>query len=149
MTNFQKLSYFLLRISMGILFAYAGWIKIIDPDWSATGYISGSKIFTNFYTWLLQPSVLPTVNFLNEWGLALIGIALLLGVFVRLASFFGFTIMILYYLPVYPPEHGLVDEHIIYSLVFLVFMSYGAGQILTLNAWFQTRLHPLWHKWVN
>ena len=118
MTNFQKFSYFLLRIGMGILFFSAGWVKITDSSW-------------------------------NEWGLTLIGIALLLGVFVRLASLFGFIMMILYYLPAYPPDHGLIDGHIVYSLVFLVFMSYGSGKILTLNNWIQTRLHPMWHKWVD
>ena len=149
MTNFQKFSYFLLRIGMGILFFWAGYTKLINPDWSAAGYIAGSKTFTGFYTWLLQPNILPTVNFLNEWGLTLIGAALILGIFVRIASFFGIITMTLYYLPIYPPAHGLVDEHIIYSLVFLVLMGFGAGKILTLNNWIQTRLHPMWHKWVD
>lgn len=134
---------------MGILFFWAGYTKLIDPVWSAAGYIAGSKVFNGFYAWLLQPNILPVVNFLNEWGLTLIGAALLLGVFVRFASFFGLIIMILYYLPIYPPAHGLVDEHIIYSAVFLVLMGFGAGEILTASTWIQTRLHPMWHKWVD
>jgi len=146
---FKKISLFLLRVSMGILFFWAGYTKLIDPNWSAAGYISGSKTFSGFYSWLLSPSVLPIINFLNEWGLTLIGIALLLGIFVRLASVSGFIMMWLYYFPGYPPEHGLVDEHIIYSAAFLVLMAFGAGQILTLNSWIQTRLHPMWHKWVD
>ena len=149
MANFQKFSYFLLRIGMGILFFRAGWVKITDPSWSAAGYISGSEIFVGFYGWLATSNILPAVNFLNEWGLTLIGAALILGIFVRLSSFFGLVIMILSYLPAYPSDHGLVDEHIIYTLVFLVFMSYGAGKILTFNNWIQTRLHPMWHKWVD
>ena len=146
---FKKFSLFLLRIGMGVLFFWAGYTKLITPNWSAAGYISGSKVFTGFYSWLLSPNLLPTINFLNEWGLTLIGAALLFGIFVRLASFFGLTLMILYYLPIYPPAHGLVDEHIIYASVFLVFMAFGVGQILTLNSWIQTRLHPAWHKWVG
>ena len=134
---------------MGILFFWAGYTKLINPDWSAAGYIAGSKTFTGFYTWLLQPNILPTVNFLNEWGLTLIGAALILGIFVRLASFFGIVIMVLYYLPIYPPTNGLIDMHIVFATVFLVFMAFGAGQILSLNTWFQTRLHPMWHKWVD
>ena len=62
---FKKISLFLLRIGMGILFFWAGYAKLIDPAWSAAGYISGSKIFAGFYSWLLSPSVLPTINFLN------------------------------------------------------------------------------------
>lgn len=149
MTNFQKVSLFLLRVGLGALFFWAGWVKIIDPQWSAAGYIAGSKTLTGFYSWLLQPGILPIINFLNEWGLMLIGLALILGIFVRLASFFGIVIMILYYIPIYLPANGFIDMHIIYSLVFLVFMAFGAGKILTLNDWIQTRLHPMWHKWVD
>ncbi len=145
----QKFTYFLLRLGMGILFFWAGWVKIIDPQWSAAGYIAGSELFIGFYNWFLQPEILPVINFLNEWGLMFIGIALVFGVFVRLASVFGIILMSLYYIPGYPPENGLVDVHIIYALVFLMFTAFGAGKILTLNNWIQTRLHPMWHKWVD
>ena|SRR3989344_5354389 len=145
----KKISLFLLRVGMGILFFLDGYTKLVNPAWSAAGYISGSKVFVGFYFWLSSPNILPIINFLNEWGLTLIGVALILGIFVRFASFFGAVMMILYYLPIYPPANGLVDMHIIYSLVFLVFMAFGAGQILTLNSWIQTRLHPMWHKWVD
>ena len=102
------------------------------------------KAYREFY---FRPR--PIINFLNEWGLTLIGLALIFGVFVRLASFFGIVLMMLYYLPIFPPAHGLVDEHIIYSLVFLVLMAFGSGEILTLNKWLQERLHPAWHKWID
>lgn len=146
---FKKISLFLLRIGLGIMFLWAGYTKLMNPNWSAAGYIASSKILSGFYDFLLQPNVLPIINFLNEWGLTLIGLALILGIFVRLASFFGLALMILYYLPIYPPAHGLIDEHIIYSAAFLVLMAFGAGEILTLSAWFQTRLHPMWHKWFD
>ena len=146
---FKKISLFLLRISIGVLFFWAGYTKLIDPAWSAAGYIAGSKTLTGFYSWLLQPGILPVINFLNEWGLTLIGLALILGIFVRLASFFGIVIMIFYYIPIFPSFHGLIDEHIIYSAAFLVLMSFGAGEILTASTWIQTRLHPMWHKWVD
>ena len=149
MSNFKKVSLLLLRVGIGVLFFLAGYANLTDPNWSAAGYIAGAKTFANFYAWLLQPNVLPVVNFLNEWGLALVGAALILGAFVRFASFFGAVMMILYYLPIYPPARGLIDEHIIYASVFLVFMSFGAGELLSLSAWFQTRLHPMWHKWVD
>lgn len=145
----KKISLFLLRVGLGALFFWAGYTKLIDQNWTSAGYISGSKTFVSFYAWFLQPEILPTVNFLNEWGLTLIGAALLLGIFVRPASFFGIILMILYYLPIYPPANGLINMHIIFSLVFLVFIAFGAGQILTLNSWIQTRLHPMWHKFVD
>jgi len=145
----QNFSLFLSRIVLGFLFFMAGWSKLNNPNWSAAGYISGSKIFVNFYSGLLQPTILPIVNFLNEWGLTLIGLALILGIFVRVASFFGIIMMTLYYLPIYPPKNGLIDEHIILISAFLILISFGAGKILTLNTWVQTRLHPAWHKWID
>ncbi|MDP2638640.1 MAG: DoxX family membrane protein [Candidatus Azambacteria bacterium] len=146
---FKNISLFLLRIGMGVLFLLAGYAKIINPNWSAAGYIAGSKIFTGFFSWLLTPNILPIINFLNVWGLTLVGLALILGIFIRLASFFGITLMVFYYLPIYPSAHGLIDEHIIYSLVFLIFMAFGGSDIFSLRNWVQTRLHPAWHKWVK
>lgn len=140
MTQFQKISLFLLRISLGWLFFYAGITKIMNPAWSAAGYLNNAKTFPEFYHWLASPSILPLTNLLNEWGLALIGISLILGVFVRLASLGGFAMMILYYFPVlafpYPDANSfIVDDHIVYSAIFLVLFAYRAGRIYGLEDW--------------
>ena len=124
----------MMRLSLGWLFFYAGLTKIINPKWSAAGYISGSKVLFGFYSWLLQPNILPVINFLNEWGLTFIGLALILGIFVRFASFFGALMMLLYYLPIldfpYPNAHAyLVDEHIIYITALLVLFAFRAGRV--------------------
>jgi len=52
-----------------------------------------------------------------------------------------------YYASAY--EFRLINEYVVYALVFLLFVSAGSGKILTLNDWIQTRLHPMWHKWVD
>lgn len=64
-------------------------------------------------------------NFMNEWGLLLIGLGLLSGVLARPAAYAGALMMILYYFPVldfpYIGEHSLlVDEHIIYAFALLL-----------------------------
>src|SRR3989338_5455249 len=120
MTKGQKISLFLLRISMGWLMFYAGITKILNPEWSAVGYLKGAKTFAGFYQFLTQPGILPITNFVNEWGLTLLGISLILGVFVRLSSILGAALMLLYYLPIldfpYPNAHSfIIDEHIIYA----------------------------------
>lgn len=145
----QKLSMLLLRLGLGVLFFWAGWTKVIDPKWSAAGYLAGAKTFKALFAWFASPGVLPVINFLNEWGLTLIGVALILGISVRLASFFGIILMVLYYLPTFPPPHGWIDEHIVYSLAFLMFIATGAGEWYSLGKWFQNRLHPTWHKLVD
>ena len=140
MTQIQKVSLFLLRISMGWLMFYAGITKVLDPSWSAAGYLSNAKTFAGFYNWLLQPNLLPTINFINEWGLTLLGISLLLGIGVRLSSVLGAVLMLLYYFPVldfpYPKPHSyMVDEHIIYALVLLYFAAARAGRVYGLEEW--------------
>ncbi|MBI1975136.1 MAG: DoxX family protein [Parcubacteria group bacterium] len=140
MAQFHKVPLFLLRVSMGWLMLYAGVTKILDPNWSAAGYLKGAQTFTGFYQWLTSPSVLPVVNFVNEWGLTLLGISLILGVFVRLSSIFGTVLMLLYYFPIlsfpYPNPHSfLVDEHIVYALVLLFFAVSRPGRVWGLENW--------------
>ncbi|OGF62601.1 hypothetical protein A3C77_03745 [Candidatus Giovannonibacteria bacterium RIFCSPHIGHO2_02_FULL_45_13] len=119
---------------------YAGITKILDPNWSAAGYLKGAKTFVGFYQWLLQPNILPALNFVNEWGLTLLGISLVFGVFVRLSSVLGAILMLLYYFPIlqfpYPnPYSYIVDEHIIYTLALLFLASLRAGRIWGLENW--------------
>jgi len=138
MTSFQKISLALLRVSLGWFMFYAGVTKVLDPAWSAGGYLKGAKNLAGFYQWLLQPEILPIVNFLNEWGLTLIGLSLILGLWVRTASYFGILIMLLYYFPVlnfpFVGDHSfLIDEHIIYALSLWFIDQSGVGKILSLE----------------
>lgn len=124
-TNFALL---LLRLSLGWLFLYAGLTKLTNPEWSAKGFLENANTFSGFYNWLASPNILPIVDLLNEWGLTLIGIALILGIFVRLSSYLGALMMLLYYFPglVFPyvGEHSfIVDEHIIYICAFILIAS--------------------------
>ena len=138
MNTMQKISLFLLRISLGWLFFYAGITKVLNPAWSAEGYLKGAKTFATFYTWLASTTMLPTINFINEWGLTLLGISLILGVMVRLSSSLGAILMLLYYLPTldgfYPNAHSfLVDEHIVYIAALLVLGNFKAGRVFGLE----------------
>lgn len=147
MNKWEKTSLFSLRLALGWLMLYAGWTKIIDPTWNAAGYLKAAKTFPGFYHWLIQPNLLPIVNFANEWGLALLGISLILGIFVRCSSILGAALMLLYYFPVLVfPKIGttsyIVDDHVIYALVLLVFAAWKAGRVWGLDAW-------VWEKFGN
>ena len=140
MNKTQKTSLFLLRLALGWLFLYAGLTKILTPHWSAEGYIKGAKNFVGFYHWLLSPNILPTVNFLNEWGLTLLGISLILGIFVRLSSKLGILLMLFYYLvildfPHIGPNSYIVDEHIIYILALWLISTTETGKTYSLSNW--------------
>lgn len=121
---------------MGWMFFYAGITKVLDPAWSAESYIKGAKLFPGFYAYLLEPGILPTVNFLNEWGILLIGAALILGAFVRVAAPLGALLMLLYYIPLlsapytHPNPHSyIVDEHVVYICALLVLAAFNAGKV--------------------
>lgn len=129
----QKVVLTLLRVATGWLFLYAGITKVLDSTWSAGGYLTSAQTFSGLYSWLASPANIGWVNFLNEWGLTLIGIALILGIFVRWASYAGVLLMLLYWLPVlsfpYVGDHSyIVDEHVIYILVLLVLAYFRAGK---------------------
>ena len=49
MEKYPKLLLFLLRVSLGWLFLYAGLTKLLDPTWTSEGYLTGAKAFTGFY----------------------------------------------------------------------------------------------------
>src|SRR3989338_7903508 len=136
----RPISLLLLRLSLGSLFFYAGITKVLDPNWSAAFYLKGAKTFPAFYQWFLDPSILPSINLINEWGLTLIGLSLILGILVRVSSIGGILLMLLYYFPildgVYPNAHSLiVDEHIVYASALFVLATFRAGRVFGLEKW--------------
>jgi thiosulfate dehydrogenase [quinone] large subunit len=145
MSKLQKITLFLLRVSLGWIFFYTGLTKVITPGWSAGGFLSNAGTFPAFFHWLTRPDILPAVNFLNEWGLLLLGVSLILGIFVRFSSFFGAILMVLYYLAQlkfpYPNASSfIVDEHIIYIFLLLYFLAVRAGKVWGLDGFFRRRL---------
>jgi thiosulfate dehydrogenase [quinone] large subunit len=97
-----------LRTLIGWHFLYEGLAKLANPDWSSAAFLLDSKGFLGgfFQSLTYKPSVLQTVDFLNEWGLVLIGLGLILGLFTRLSVFAGIFLLALYYLS-HPPFPGL------------------------------------------
>jgi thiosulfate dehydrogenase (quinone) large subunit len=135
----------LLRLALGWLFLYAGLTKFLDSSWTAKGFLENAQTFSGFYSWLASPNILPIVDMLNQWGLTIIGAVLILGILVRFSSYLGALMMLLYYFPglafPYAGEHSLiVDEHIIYALVFLTLATMSSNHIWSLSGLFKSRL---------
>ncbi len=127
-----------LRIALGVVFLYAGLSKVINPDWSAAGFLANANTFPAFYGWLGSQFNIEWVNFLNQWGLTLVGAGLVLGAVTRYAAYGGMLMMVLYYFPSldFPMagEHAfLVDEHIVYIAALAVLVKYQAGQVWGLD----------------
>jgi uncharacterized membrane protein YphA (DoxX/SURF4 family) len=94
----------ILRIAIGWHFLYEGLAKILQENWTASAFLLNTTgFFSGFYHWLASsPFLLQMVDFLNVSGLFLIGLALFIGLFTRIAALCGALLMILYYFA-YPP----------------------------------------------
>jgi uncharacterized membrane protein YphA (DoxX/SURF4 family) len=90
----------LLRILVGWHFLYEGIVKLFNPNWSSASYLMESKwLFSGFFHWLISNSTtLQIVDFLNTWGLLIIGLCLFIGVFTRIVSIFGALLLLIYYI---------------------------------------------------
>ncbi len=133
MTNIQRTAILITRVLFGWMFFYAGITKVLNPNWSAGFYLEGAKTFSRFYAFLLQPDILPIINFINAWGLTLLGLSLIFGLFVRISAPLGAILMVMYYFPILDfPKAGdhsyLVDEHILYAVTLMLLSVLKAGE---------------------
>jgi thiosulfate dehydrogenase [quinone] large subunit len=106
--RFQLTALVALRMLVGWHFLYEGVAKLTNPLWTSAGYLQESQgWFSGLFKGLAaNPGALSFVDLLNQWGLVAIGLALLLGVFVRTAAVSGVVLLALYYLAA-PPFPGL------------------------------------------
>lgn len=81
----------LLRILIGWQFLYEGLIKLFNPAWTARPFLEGSRwIFGDLFRWMISGNTgMWIVDAANAYGLTLIGLALILGIFTRLAAWGG------------------------------------------------------------
>jgi thiosulfate dehydrogenase [quinone] large subunit len=139
MTNVQRWGLFLLRVSLGWMYLYAGVEKLANPGWSAAGYIGGAKNLPGLYSFFMSPGVLPAVNLLVEWGLTLLGVALILGIGVRIAAWCGALLMFLFWLALPFPQTSatafIVDDHIIFISALITLAYFKAGRVYGLANW--------------
>jgi thiosulfate dehydrogenase [quinone] large subunit len=99
-----------LRLLIGWHFLYEGLVKVLNPKWTSLGYLMDSQgcFASLFHSMAGNAGTLSVVNFLNEWGLVLIGLSLILGCLTRMGCIGGILILLLYYLS-HPPFIGSDD----------------------------------------
>jgi thiosulfate dehydrogenase (quinone) large subunit len=90
----------LLRVLVGWHFAYEGIAKLSSASWSAAGYLKVSRgPFSELFKWLAaQPNLLSYADQLTMWGITIVGVLLVLGLFTRLACLAGIGFVMLFYL---------------------------------------------------
>ncbi len=110
----QLIGLMVLRVAIGWHFLFEGLVKLSNPNWSSYFYLLDSKgILEDFFKMLANhEQSLQIVNILNIWGLILIGLFLMLGLFSKQAIVAGIAILSLYYLshpPLFSLEYALPD----------------------------------------
>jgi uncharacterized membrane protein YphA (DoxX/SURF4 family) len=132
--NWKKLIISIFRVAIGWHFLYEGTSKLVVGNWSAAGYLSTSTgPFSGFYQWLgSSEGMMNIVDSVNIAALILIGLALFLGLAIRISSLSGILLLMLYYFA-HPPFGGslmgstegslyIVNKNLIEALALFVFI---------------------------
>lgn len=143
-SHMNKSLLFALRITLGWLFFYAGITKVLNPDWTSAGYLNSALSLHGLYAWFASPGIIGVVDFLNEWGLTLVGVSLIIGAFVRLSGWLGALLMALYYVPIlaFPrvgAHYAIVDEHVIFATCLLLLAESQGGRYLGFDGWLMSQ----------
>lgn len=132
--DFSKVLVTALRMAIGWHFLYEGISKILIKDWSSYSYLAySSGPLSDFYHWIASSQViLKIVDILNIYGLLLIGLALFIGLFSKIAALAGTLLLTLYYFA-YPPfgnsllmaadgDHLFIVDKIFIEAIALLFL---------------------------
>ncbi len=103
-SNTQLYCLVILRVFIGWYFLYEGLAKVFTPNWTSYGYLIDSKgIFAPIFTAIANnPNLLSIIDLINIWGLVVIGLLLILGLFEKIGYLGAAGLIALYYLA-HPP----------------------------------------------
>ncbi|MBN2003522.1 MAG: hypothetical protein JXA21_09220 [Anaerolineae bacterium] len=147
-----------LRITLGWVFFWAFLDKLFGLGRSTPpgkGWLSGGSPTFGFLSNAARGPLVgmykamagnPIVDLLFMVGLLGLGLALLLGIGLKVASIAGPLLMLLMWVSQLPPAtNPFVDDHIIYALILLVLPALEAGRTLGLGRWWaeKTRAWPI------
>ncbi len=151
-----------LRLGMGWLFLWAfidklfglGFATLSERSWlSGASPTKGFLInaakgpFQSVFQALAEFAI---VDWLFMLGLLGIGLSLMLGAGIRVATTSGIVLMFLMWLALLPPTNNpFLDEHIVYILVFLVLRYVPSGSYLGLGSWWTDTSLVKKHPWLT
>ena len=141
-----------LRFLIGWHLLFEGLFKFLKPEWSSAGFLENAQwVFAGIANWIASnPGVLSVVDQMNMWGLILIGLGLVLGLFTRTAAFAGALLIGLYYL-FNPPLIGIttmapmegnyliVNKNLIEAVMLLLIAVSPAARLYGLDSLFSNR----------
>jgi thiosulfate dehydrogenase [quinone] large subunit len=135
-----------LRVVVGWHFLYEGIAKLTSPSWSAVGYMKAARgPFASMFKYLAsQPNLLDNANLITMYGLTIVGVLLILGLFTRLASLAGIGFILMFYLATPPfvgyfytiPTEGsylIVNKNLVELCALVVIFATGSGRFAGLD----------------
>ena len=121
-----------LQILIGWHFFYEGLAKLLNPYWSSASYLGEAEWWLGgmFRDLAASPSAVAAIDFLNAWGLALIGLALFFGLLTRPALLAGMVLLLVYYIaappfPAYSYAIPAEGSYLVVNKVLIEFMAMG------------------------
>ncbi|MFX1254690.1 MAG: hypothetical protein ACFFCZ_23975 [Promethearchaeota archaeon] len=155
--TYDKILMALLRICMGFIWLWAFFDKLLglgfgtapENAWLAggsptQGYLSfaiAEKPLGAIISGILAP-IYPLVDFALMGMLLIVGVALILGIFTRIGSILGIIFMLSIAIASWPYDNNpLIDDHLINTLVLLLFIVLPVGKWIGLGNW--------WSEFIN
>ena len=146
-TRVQKLLLVLLRFSIGWHLFYQGLGKLRAVEWTARGYLEAATgpFASLFHSIAEGPRLMAWADFSTVWGLMVLGILLMVGLFTRLSALGGIALLMLFYLAAPPlASEGFtvmssegaelyVNKTLLEALALLLVMSFPTGRMVGLD----------------
>lgn len=111
------------------------WLAGGSPTSGYLGYATTGP-FAGFYQGLANNAA---VDVLFMLALLAVGVALILGIGMKIAGYVGAVLMLILWTTNLPPANNpIIDEHIVYLILFLALTVVKAGQWLGLGKWWIT-----------
>lgn len=154
LTAAQQVALVVLRTLVGWHFLYEGFYKLWAPGWSragmpltrwtSAGYLRGSSgPLADVFHALAGSRLLPAVDAVMPAALVIVGLALMLGLFTRVACISALLLLALFYLSAIPtagvPQPGaegaylLVNKNLIEAAGVAVLLTFHTGRIAGLD----------------
>ncbi len=151
--NAQLYGLVILRVIIGWHILYEGVAKLVNPYWSSAAFLLDSKwIFSGVAKAIVSnPTLLTISDYVNVWGLTIIGLCLMLGIFSRYACIGGMILISLYYLfspPLLGLEYGrpgegsylIVNKNLIEIFALYILYLFPTSHKIGLDRLLQTKL---------
>ena len=138
----------ILRLFIGWNILFEGMVKVLNPNWTAKSYLLDSQgtFSSMFINMAGNDGLMKYVDFLNEWGLVLVGLGLFIGCFTRLACIGGMILLLLYtmshpsfigveYMMPFEGTYYLIDKNLIEFAGLGLLFVFPAARVIGIDRW--------------